>query len=100
MENITNEENEWDQMVEADVAKEPEERVTCKEKVRAIQKKKSRKATGPSEVSVDVMDASGKIRLKVSMNLCQRILNSTEMPDKWKTSVIMPIFKRKVDMSS
>ena len=61
---------------------------------------KSGKATGPSEVSVKMIAASGEIRVKVMREMCQRVLNGREMPDEWKTSVIMPIFKGKGDVMS
>ena len=58
------------------------------------------KATGPSEVSVKMIVASGEIGMKVLMELCQRILDGREMPDEWKTSVIVVIFKGKGDAVS
>ena len=36
----------------------------------------------------------------VRIKLCQRILNGRGMPDEWKTSAIVPIFKGKGDMMS
>ena len=44
--------------------------------------------------------ASDKIGVKVMMELCQHVLDSTGMPDEWKTRVIVPIFKEKGDMMS
>ena len=61
---------------------------------------KSEKATGKSEVSVEMIVASGKIGVKVKMELCQRVLDAREMHDKWKTSVIVTIFKGKGDVIS
>ena len=43
-----------------------------------------RKATGPSEVSVEMIVASGEIGFKVMMELCQRVLDGRGMPDEWK----------------
>ena len=67
------------------------QKVTCKEIVEG----KSGKATGPSEASVEMTAASGKIGVKVKMCLCQQVLDDRGMPDNWKTSVIVPIFKEK-----
>ena len=100
MEKIMNEENEWDRMVETDLVEGPEEKVACNEIVEAIQGMKSGKATGPSEVSVEMIVASGEIGVKVMMELCQRELDGRKMPDEWKTSVIVPIFKGKGDVMS
>ena len=66
----------------------------------AIQRMKSGKATGPSEVSVGMIVASGEIGVKVMMQLCQHVLDGRGMPDEWKTSMIVPIFKRRGDVMS
>ena len=44
--------------------------------------------------------ASGEIEVKVIMELCQHVLDGREMPDEWKTSVIVPIFKGKGNVMS
>ena len=54
----------------------------------AMQRMKSGEAIGPSEVI-------GEIQVKVIMELCHRVLDGRGMPDEWKTSVTVPIFKRK-----
>ena len=55
MEKIMNKENNWDQMVESDVMEGPVEKVTSKEITEAMQKTKSGKAAGLSEVSVEMI---------------------------------------------
>ena len=47
-----NEDKEWGQMVDTYVVEGPVEKITCKLIVKAMQKMKSRKATGQLEVSV------------------------------------------------
>ena len=100
MEKIMNEENEWDCMVETDLVEGIVEKVAHNEIVEAMQTMKSGKATGKSEVSVEMIVASGEIGVKVMMKLCQHVLDSRGMPDEWKTSVIVPIFKGKGDAMS
>ena len=100
MEKIMNEENEWDQMVEINAVEGPIERITREEVVEAMRRMKSGKATGPSEVSVEMIIASGEIGIKVMMNLCQCVLDGKGMPNEWKSSVIVPIFKGKGDAMS
>ena len=39
--------------------------------------------------------ASGKIGVKVMVELCQHVLDDRGIPDEWKASVIVPIFKGK-----
>ena len=100
MEKIMNEENEWDQVVETDVIEGPVQKVTRTEIVEVMQKMISGKATGPSEVSLEIIVASGETVVKVMMGLCQRVLDGRGMPDQWKTCVIVPIFKKKSDVMS
>ena len=100
LEKIMNEENEWDRMVETDLVEGPVEKVVGDEIVEAMQSMKSGKATGTSEVSVEMIVASGEIGVKVMMELCQNVLDGRGMPDECKTSVIVPIFKGKGDVMS
>ena len=69
MEKIMNEENEWDRMVETDVVERPVEKVGRDEIVEAMQRMKSGKATGISEISVEMIVASGKIGVTMMMEL-------------------------------
>ena len=39
---------------------------------------------------------SGKIGAKVMMDFCQRVLNGREIPDEWKTSMIVPVLKKRM----
>ena len=60
MEKIMNVENEWDQMVEADVVEGLVEGVTDEEVIEAMNKMKLGKTAGPSEVNMDMIRVSGK----------------------------------------
>ena len=68
--------------------------------MKALEKIKLGKATGPSKAIVEMRAASGEIVFKVAMGLCQRVLGDREMLDEWNTSVIVPIFKGKGDAIS
>ena len=102
VEKIINEGNEWDYMMETDVLviERPVEKVACNEIVKAMQKNKSGKATGPFEVSVEMIVASVKIGVKVMMEVYQRVLDGRTMLDEWKTNMVVPIFKGKGDVMS
>ena len=84
MKKIMNEENEWDRVVETDLVEGPVEKMVRDEIVEAIQNMKSGKATEPSEVSVEMIVASGEIGVKVMMELCHRVLDGGAMPDEWE----------------
>ena len=80
----------WKDLVEG-----PAERVSWEEVVKAIREMKAGKAIGPSEVSVEMIAASGEIGTDVMMELCQGMLDGRGMRDEWALSVVVPIFKRK-----
>ena len=82
MEKIMNVENEWDQMVEADMVEGPVEGVTDEEVMEAMHKMKLGKAAGPSEVNMGMIMASGKFGVGVIKKLCQRVLYGKGMPEK------------------
>ena len=85
MEKIINEENEWNHMVETDVVEVLVEKVARNDIVETMDKMKSGKATGPSEVCVEMIVASDEIGVQVMMELCQRVLDGRGMPDEWKS---------------
>ena len=95
MEKITNVENEWDHTVEADMVEGPIEGVTDKEVMEAMNKMKLGKAAGPSEVNMDMIIVSGKLGVGVIKKICQRVFDGEGMPEEWKTSVVVAIFKGK-----
>ena len=100
MERIMNEENEWDQKTEAGVVEGPVEKVSREEVVKAIREMKVGRAAGPSEVSVEMISASGEIGIDVMMKLCQDVLDGKGIPADWAMSVVVPIFKGKGDAMS
>ena len=100
MERIMNEENEWDQNVEAHLVEGPVERARREKVVKAMGEMKAGKAAGPSEVSVEMIAASGEIRIGVMVELCQGVLDGRGMPHEWALSVGVPLFKGKGDAMS
>ena len=94
---IMNEENEWDQNVQADLVEGPVERINREEVVKAFGKMRSAKASGPSEVSFEMIAAGGEIGIDVMVELCQSMLDGREMLDECALSVVLPMFKGKGD---
>ena len=97
-EKIINVENEWDQMVEVDMVEGLVEGVTDEKVMEAINKIKLEKAAGPSEVSMDMIIASGKFGVGVIKKLGQRVLDRKRMREEWKTSVVGSLYKGKGDV--
>ena len=82
-------------MVEADMVEGPVEGVTDEEVMEVMNKIQLGKAAGPSEINMDRIIASGTFGVGVMKKLCQRVHDGEGMPEEWKTSVVVPIFKRK-----
>jgi hypothetical protein len=56
MEKLLNEENEWDQVVEAEKKEGPECKISMEEVAKAINKMKKGKAAGKSNVVTEMLD--------------------------------------------
>ena len=56
------------------------------------------KAAGLSEVTAEMIVAGDRIAAEMMLQLCQRDLDGKGIPDEWKTSVVVPIFKGKGDV--
>ena len=98
MEKIMNVENEWTQMVAADMVEGPVERVTDEEMMEATNKMKLGKAAAPSEVNMSMIIASGKFGVGTIKKFCQKMLDGKGMPEERKSSVVVLIFKGKEDV--
>ena len=98
MDRIMSKENAWDHKVDAPMVTGPVEKVSREEVREAIRKMKQGKAAGLSEVTTEMIVAGGRIAEEVILQLCQRVLDGKGIPDEWKTSVVVPIFKGKGDV--
>ena len=76
----------------------PVEEVTDEEAIEAMNKMKLGKAAESSEVNMDMIIASGTFGVGVMKKLCQRVFDRKGMPEEWKTSVVVTIFKGKGDV--
>ena len=76
----------------------PVEKVSRKEVREAIRKMKQGKPARLSEVTTEMIVAGGRIAEEVMLHLCQRVVGGKGIPDEWKTSIVVPIFKRKGDV--
>ena len=58
---------------------------------------KKGKAVGPNELSVEVWKCLGEMVLKYLTRLFKRLLMGERMPEEWRRSVLIPIYKNKGD---
>ncbi|KAK3571395.1 hypothetical protein QTP86_010707 [Hemibagrus guttatus] len=100
-EELMNEENEREKRVEGVNSVEQKVDKIRKDEVRkALKRMKSGKAVGPDDIPVEVWKCLGEAAVEFLANLCNRVLESERMPEEWRRSVLVPIFKNKGDVQS
>ena len=68
--------------MKAELVEGPVERFSREEVVKAIREMKARKAAVPLEIGVEMIAASGKIRIGVMVELCQCVSDGRGMLDE------------------
>ncbi|KAK3506247.1 hypothetical protein QTP70_012801 [Hemibagrus guttatus] len=100
-EELMNEENEREKRVEGVNSVEQKVDKIRKDEVRkALKSMKSGKAVGPDDIPVEVWKCLGEAAVEFLANLFNRVLESERMPEEWRRSVLVPIFKNKGDVQS
>ncbi|KAK3543525.1 hypothetical protein QTP70_023635, partial [Hemibagrus guttatus] len=100
-EELMNEENEREKRVEGVNSVEQKIDKIRKDEVRkALKRMKSGKAVGPDDIPVEVWKCLGEAAVEFLASLFNRVLESERMPEEWRRSVLVPIFKNKGDVQS
>ncbi|KAK3512985.1 hypothetical protein QTP70_034000 [Hemibagrus guttatus] len=100
-EELMNEENESEKRVEGVNSVEQKVDKIRKDEVRkALKRMKSGKAVGPDDIPVEVWKCLGEAAVEFLASLFNRVLESERMPEEWRRSVLVPIFKNKGDVQS
>ncbi|KAK3565057.1 hypothetical protein QTP86_032482, partial [Hemibagrus guttatus] len=101
-EELMNEENEREKRVEEVNSVEQKVDKIRKDEVRkALKRMKSGKAVGPDDIPVEVWKCLGEAAVEFLTSLLKnRVLESERMPEEWRRSVLVPIFKNKGDVQS
>ncbi|KAK3553056.1 hypothetical protein QTP86_031184, partial [Hemibagrus guttatus] len=100
-EELMNEENEREKRVEGVNSVEQKVDKIGKDEVRkALKRMKSGKAVGPDDIPVEVWKCLGEAAVEFLTSLFNRVLESERMPEEWRRSVLVPIFKNKGDVQS
>ncbi|KAK3531995.1 hypothetical protein QTP86_002262 [Hemibagrus guttatus] len=100
-EELMNEENEREKRVERVNSVEQKVDKIRKDEVRkALKRMKSGKAIGPDDIPVEVWKCLGEAAVEFLTSLFKRVLESERMPEEWRRSVLVPIFKNKSDVQS
>ncbi|KAK3532252.1 hypothetical protein QTP86_011841 [Hemibagrus guttatus] len=97
-EELMNEENEREKRAEGVNSVEQKVDKIRKDEVRkALKRMKSGKAVGPDDIPVEVWECLGEAAVEFLTSLFNRVLESERMPEEWRRSVLVPIFKNKGD---
>ncbi|KAK3566678.1 hypothetical protein QTP86_003161 [Hemibagrus guttatus] len=100
-EELMNEGNEREKRVEEVNSVEQKVDKIRKDEVRkALKRMKSGKAVGPDDLPVEVWKCLGEAAVEFLASLFNRVLESERMPEEWRRSVLVPIFKNKGDVQS
>ncbi|KAK3531799.1 hypothetical protein QTP70_029737, partial [Hemibagrus guttatus] len=100
-EELMNEENEREKRVEGVNSVEQKVDKIRKDEVRkALKRMKSGEAIGPDDIPVEVWKCLGEAAVEFLTSLFNRVLESERMPEEWRRSVLVPIFKNKGDVQS
>nr|XP_043618810.1 uncharacterized protein LOC122590696 [Erigeron canadensis] len=71
------------------------------EEVRLALKKMGRnKATGPDQIPIEVWRCLGDVGISLLTSLFNKIWTSAKMPEEWRLSEVIPIYKNKGDVQS
>ncbi|KAK3529832.1 hypothetical protein QTP86_006912 [Hemibagrus guttatus] len=100
-EELMNEENEREKRVEGvNSVEQKVDKIRKNEVRKALKRMKSGKAVGPDDIPVEVWKCLGEAAAEFLTSLFNRVLESEEMPEEWRRSVLVPIFKNKGDVQS
>ena len=94
-----NEEFEWNRegLDEVDAVSGPSDRISIEEVRSALAGSKSGKAAGPSEVVVEMLEASGEAGLQWVTDICNEVVRIGKIPDDWRKSWMVTNYKGKGD---
>ena len=82
---------------EAEVVNEESNCVTIEEVKNALRTMEKGKAVGPNELSVELWKCMREMGIKFLTRLFNKLLVGEWMPEEWRKSVFIPIFKNKGD---
>ena len=95
---LMNEENNREPRTEeAEVVNKEVNCVNREEVKNALRRMKQGKAVGPDDLPVKLWKCMGKMGIKFSTRLFNRLLVGERMPEEWRRSVLVPIYKNKGD---
>ena len=93
MEKLMNEENEWDHKISSEVKEGAADCIRMDEVRAALKEMKRHKAPGLSALVTEMIQATGDTGTQWILDLCNGIVKEGSIPEDWKSSVVLPIYK-------
>ena len=97
MEKLRNVENDWDGEVDCPEVMGPHCLILEEEVAAAIEGLKIGKAAGPTGVVSEMMKAAGDFGSRWMTDLINNIVKESCIPDDWRKSILVPVYKGKGD---
>ena len=97
---LLNEKNDWNKSLEITKVEGLCEQVSAGDVMKAFTLINARKAAGPSEVTVELLNVSKKESVKRLAEVANNMLEENKMPECWRKSDLIPIFKTKGNVRS
>jgi len=97
MEKLMNQEHEWDHKISAGVKERLADCIRIDEVAAALKKMKRHRAPVLSGLVAEMTQATGDIGTQWILDLCSGIVKEGCIPNHWKSSVVLPIYKGKGD---
>jgi len=97
MEKLMNEENERGHKISAEVKEGPADCIRIVEMTAVLKKMKRHKARGLSGLTAEMIQATGDTGTQWLLDLCNGIAKEGCIPEDWKSSVVLPVYKGKGD---
>ena len=68
------------------------------EVVEALRKMKEGKAIGPDNIPIEAWRVLGEAGIEILLGIFKEIMNTEKMPEDWRESILVPVFKNKGDI--
>ena len=95
--NLLNVENAREQLGEVPAVEVPVQEISREEVKKAIESMKKGKAAGCSGLPIDLIKHLGESGVDMTHEILKRVWEEEQMPEEWKKSEIVPIYKLKGD---
>jgi len=97
VEKLPNEKNTWDNATICEKVEGPCELIRRDEISKALRMMKKGKAAGPTGIVSEMFMADDDCSVEWWTSLCNFIVAQRRIPDDWKSSILLPVFKVKGD---